>query len=309
MAALLSILPLPTRIVRSTPIRSTICAQCRRSFTASATLPSGHSKWSKIKHEKAAADKKKTARRNVFAKQLMLYSRLYGPDPNMNGQLAYIISTAKKAGVPKTVIDAAIARGQGKSGTGAGLETATLEVMLPPAVAMVIDIETEGKQRALHELRDVVRKNGGTVTPTAFLFARRGRVVLDGRREGERGDAAVVSFDDAMILALDAGAEDVERDADDDDDSGIVIWTPPNLTHQVAQKLAKSLDARILSSDIIWSCASDKVKVDDSETAGSLAKLLAAITDYPDVSEVYINAERGDASEEAWSAVEEALDS
>lgn len=247
---------------------------------------------------------------------------MYGADPNLNTQLASVITAAKKAGMPKAGIDVAIARGQGKSETGAGLESATLEVMRAPSVAMVIEIESDNKQRSLKDLRAIVKSLGGTVTPTAFLFTRMGRVVLSVRNPGDddhdgenssvtgKGEedvnaAADVDFDEVMMQALDAGAEDVERD----DEGNIVLWTQPSLTHQVAQDLAKTLGSNILSSDIIWSCTSDKVKIDDAEEAAMLAKLLNAVAEYPDVQAVYINAERGGVSEEAWSAVEEALDS
>ncbi|KAI1353167.1 transcriptional regulator TACO1-like protein [Xylaria sp. FL0043] len=311
MSFFLSLSPLSTRIPLSNSIRPIICAQCRRSFAANAILSAGHNKWSKIKHDKAAADQKKNTQRAAFAKQMAMLSKMYGPDPNLNSQLASVISIAKKAGMPKASIDVAIARGQGKSETGAGLETATLEVMMAPSIAMVIDIETDNKQRSLKELRSIVKKHGGTATPTAFLFARQGRTVLshnnrdpDDVNDG-KGPGRMVDFDDAMMQALEAGAEDVEKD----EEGNIVLWTQPNMTHQVAQDMAKALGLNVLSSDIIWSCTSDKVKVDDAEAAETLAKLLSVIQEYPDVQAVYINAERGSVSEEAWDAVEEALES
>ncbi|KAI0856623.1 duf28 domain-containing protein [Xylaria cubensis] len=311
MSSLFAIPPASARIpLLSNAIRSTICAQCRRSFTANAILSSGHNKWSKIKHQKAATDQKKNAQRSSFAKTLTMYSKMYGPDPNLNSQLASAIATAKKAGMPKTSIDLAIARGQGKSESGASLETATLEVMLAPSVAMVIDIETDNKTRSLSDLRNLVKKHGGTVTPTAFLFTRQGRVVLSHKNNNSDPDDdakgnGTADFDEVMMQALDAGAEDVDKD----DDGNVVLWTQPSMTHQVAQDLAKTLGLNIVSSDILWSCTSDKVTVDSAEEVGTLAKLLSAVQEYPDVQAVYVNAERGTVSEEAWSAVEEALDS
>lgn len=232
--------------------------------------------------------------------------------PSLTGTETF---SPRTAGMPKAGIDVAIARGQGKSETGASIEAATLEAMLAPSVAMVIDIESDNKQRSLKDLRAIVKKYGGTVTPTAFLFTRRGRTVIGRRNPDDDHDTDSdsdvrgrggedVDFDEVMMQALDAGAEDVERD----DEGNIVLWTQPNLTHQVAQDLTKTLGSNILSSEIIWSCTSDKVKVDDAEEAGMLAKLLTAVQDYPDVQAVYMNAERGGVSEEAWSAVEEALD-
>ncbi|KAI1816777.1 duf28 domain-containing protein [Poronia punctata] len=298
MSSLFSLSPIISRRIflpNPSPIQSSICAQCRRSLASSAVLNSGHNKWSKIKHEKAAADKRKTAVRNTFSKQLTMYSKLYGADPTLNSQLAHVIAVAKKAGMPKANIDVAIARGQGKTESGAGLETATLEVMLAPSIAMVIDIESDNKQRALKDLRPIIKKNGGTVTPTAFLFTKQGRTVLQ---------AAERDFDDMMMQALDVGAEDVERD----DDGNLVVWTQPNMTHQVAQDLAKTLSLEILSSDILWTCTSDKVKVDDDTTVENLTKLLSVIRDFPDVVAIYMNAERGAISEEKWDSIEELLE-
>ncbi|OTB02274.1 hypothetical protein M426DRAFT_322851 [Hypoxylon sp. CI-4A] len=286
----------PSRSLVSRSAASTsICAQCRRSFTSSSVLRSGHNRWSKIKHEKGAADAKKNAQRSTFAKNLTLYSKLYGADPNLNSQLATVIAAAKKAGMPKASIDIAVARGQGKSSSGAGLESITLEVMMSPSVAMVIDVETENRQRALQELRTMIKRHKGTMTPTTFLFTRLGRTVLKGKGE---------DFDEVLMQALDAGAEDVEQDESGD----IVLWTQPNNTHQAAQNLSKELSTEILSSDIIWSPSADKVKLDDAEATAALGNFLAALQEYPDVQAVYANAEQGAVPEEIWQAVEENLD-
>ncbi|KAI1134919.1 YebC-like protein [Hypoxylon sp. FL0543] len=285
---------------RSLTPRSTaptaICVQCRRSFTSSSVLRSGHNRWSKIRHEKGAADAKKNAQRSIFAKNLTLYSKLYGPDPNLNSQLAALIATAKKAGMPKATIDVAIARGQGKSSTGAGLENLTIEIMMPPSVAMVVDVETENRQRALQELRTLIKKHKATITPTAFLFTRQGRTILKGTG---------ADFDEILMQALEAGAEDVEQDENGD----LVLWTQPNTTHQAAQNLSKLLSTEILSSDIIWTPTADKVKLDDEEAAAAISKLLDALQEYPGVQGVYANAERGAISEALWNAVEDNLDS
>ncbi|KAI0103087.1 YebC-like protein [Hypoxylon sp. NC0597] len=284
----------PIRSLTST-VSTIICAQCRRSFTSNSVLRSGHNRWSKIRHEKGAADAKKNALRSTFSKHLTLYSKLYGPDPNLNPQLASVIAAAKKAGMPKASIDVAIARGQGKSSTGAGLENLTIEVMMPPSVAMVIDVETENRQRALQELRNLVKRHKATITPTAFLFSRLGRTVL----KGTGGD-----FDEILMQALEAGAEDVEQDENGD----VILWTQPNTTHQTAQNLSKVISTEILNSEIIWTPTGDKVKLDDEEATAAISKFLSALQEYPEVQGVYANAERGAISEELWNAVEDNLD-
>ncbi|KAI0378754.1 YebC-like protein [Hypomontagnella monticulosa] len=296
MSLYLFLVPTRSLVPSPTTVSSAVCVRCRRSFASSSMFSSGHNRWSKIKHEKGAADAKKTAQRSALSKSLTLYTKLYGPDPNLNSQLASWIAAAKKAGMPKASIDSAIARGQGKSSSGAGLESITLEVMMPPAVAIVIDIETDNKQRTLQELRTLTKKHKGTVTPTAFLFTRWGRTTLKGKG-GE-------DFDEVMMQALDAGAEDVEQDENND----ILLWTQPNTSHQVAQELSKVLSTEVLDSEIIWSPTADKVKLDDTEAATALGNYVAALQEYPDVQGVYSNVEQGAIPEEVWKTVEDNLD-
>ncbi|KAI0097077.1 YebC-like protein [Daldinia grandis] len=286
-----------SRSLLSRPITSIICAQCCRSFASSAVLGSGHNRWSKIRHEKGAADAKKNTQRSAFAKNLALWSQLYGPNLSLNGRLATVVAAAKKAGMPKASIDAAIARGQGKSSSGAGLESMTLEVMIPPAVAMVIDVVTDNKQRALQDLRVMIKKHNGTVTPTAFLFARFGHVVLKGDKEDD--------FDEVLMEAVEAGAEDVEQDKK----GNVILRTQPNATHQTAQNLSQALSTEILSCEIIWSPIGDKVRLNDEEAAANISAFLTALQEYPDVQGVYANAKRGKISRDLWETIEDNLDS
>ncbi|KAI0481013.1 duf28 domain-containing protein [Xylariaceae sp. FL0804] len=304
-----------------------ICARCfrlqqQRLLHTGQVLRAGHNKWSKIKHQKGAADVKKASQRTLFAKNLLLYTKLYGADPKLNSQLALAIAQAKKAGMPKANIDAAIARGQGRSPTGQSLEAATLEVMLPGSVALVVDIETDHKQRALLELRPIVKKGGGTVTPTAFRFTRLGRATLrppppredqytNSIGSGSGGDSGGgdhegtnLDFDDVMMRALDAGAEDVEPDAAHP--GGAVLQTRPDRTHGVAQAAARALGLDVAACDIVWACTSARALVGGAAAAEQLAALLAALHEHPDVQAVWTNAERGpDVPDELWDAVEE----
>ncbi|OAA66019.1 DUF28 domain containing protein [Niveomyces insectorum RCEF 264] len=118
---------MPTAIAAATTVRVGVptpwlrlaCAQCRRSLSASPAVASGHNRWSKIRHDKGAADAKKTALRSSFTKALTMYSQLYGGDVDTNPRLAATVTAAKKAGVPKAIIEGAVARGQGRSADGA----------------------------------------------------------------------------------------------------------------------------------------------------------------------------------------------
>ncbi|KAK6193061.1 alpha 1,2 mannosyltransferase [Pestalotiopsis sp. IQ-011] len=232
----------------------------------------------------------------VILGNLMLYSKLYGANPDLNAQLAKTIAEAKKSGMPKTNIELAIARGQGRSSTGEKLETAMLELLGPGSVAVIIETECDNKQRAIKDLKHVAKKHAATVTPTTFLFTRLGRIVLalPGGHD----------FDSVFMQAVEAGAEDVEQD----DEGNVVIWTQPSATHQVAQNLSAALQqAEIVTSDIIWKPSEETVKLQDERVATQLAEFLAAVRDNDDVQAVYANVEQGEISNEVWSSIEDSL--
>jgi len=262
---------------------SSLCTRCWRSFATTSAAHSGHNRWSKIRHGKGAADAKKTALRSTFAKSLTLYSKLYGADVNNNPQLATAVAAAKKAGVPKATIETAIARGQGRSTEGATLESLTFEVMMPPSVALILDIETDNRQRVLQDLNCLVRRCKGTPTPTKFFFSRVGRVVF-GASEG-------AGMDEIMDDAIEAGAEDLEAG----EDGTVVVWTQPNQTNQVAQAIRGKFNLEVLSADIIWSPNRDaKSKVGSSGEVQRLVELLARLREHQDVQAIYSNVAQGD---------------
>ncbi|KAL2263737.1 hypothetical protein VTK26DRAFT_5381 [Humicola hyalothermophila] len=279
------------------PIRPTtraVCAQCRRAFVSAPALQAGHNKWSKIKHDKAVNDRRRSAARNVIAENIVLASKLYGPDPKNNPQLAAAIAVAKKENVPKDRIEAAIARGQGKTSGGVALESITLEAMLPPSIAIIVDVETENKIRALQDLNLMVKKADGAVTSSKFFFSRVGRVVF------ETGDSGL-DIDQIMDDAIEAGAEDLENDVN----GNIVVWTQPSGTMQVCQAIGPKFGLKVLAMDIMWTANEDtKTKIDSSETTEVFAGLLEQLRKYPEVQGVYSNVKKGAMSDEEWERIE-----
>jgi transcriptional/translational regulatory protein YebC/TACO1 len=225
---------------------------------------------------------------------------VYGPNPDHNPQLANTLAAAKKTGVPKAVIEGAIARGQGRTSGGAALESLTYEAMVPPSVALIMDVETENKLRLMQDLNQIIKKAKGSASPSKFFFSRTGRVVFE-KSLKENGPGA----DDIMDDAIEAGAEDIEED----EEGNIVVWTQPNRTTEVCRVGEEKHDLKILSSDIVWSPNEDtKVKLDAGIASTNLAELLAALQDYPDVQAVYSNVAMGSMSEEEWAAIEENMD-
>ncbi|KAF4923226.1 putative transcriptional regulatory protein [Colletotrichum viniferum] len=283
-------------IVLGSRSQPTFCRQCLRPFSTTPAVASGHNKWSKIKHKKGATDAQKNSMRSQHSKRITLCSKLYGTVDNP--QLANAIEIAKKAGVPKSLIDSAIARGQGRSATGAALETLTIEAILPPGVAIIIEAETESKGQTLQELRSLIKKHKGTANTASFFFTRTGRVVFEAK-EG-------ATVDNIMDDAIEAGAEDIEAD----EEGNLIIWTQPNMTTSVANGVGPKFELKLLSSEIIWSANEDtRVGIENGEDAVMLGELLAALQDYPEVQAVYGNPAKGAISEERWSKIEENLDS
>ena len=195
-------------------------------------------------------------------------------------------------------METAIARGQGKSTTGAALETLTLEVIMPPTVAMVIDAETDNKNRTLMELRTAVKNHKGTVTPTAYLFQRKGRLQFE---KDERN----LGVDDVLDEAIEAGAEDVETD----ENGSIVIWTEPNKVTAAAKALQTSLGLKVESSDIIWDANGDtKVPLESGHSSKVLVDFVATIQENSNVQGVYSNASQGTLPDELWEDFASRLD-
>lgn len=300
---------------------ATICPRCRRAFSTTTVAQSGHNKWSKIKHTKGRADQKKTSERTIFVQAITLYSKcpysflagclcldcvlcshicnaVYGPDPNLNASLANAIAIAKKASTPKNVIDQAIARGQGRSLSGATLETMKFEVMIGPN-AFILDVETDNKLRALQDVGGVIRKHKGRTGTTEFFFSRLGRVVFEKHE--------TVGLDEIMDEAIELGAEDLEAD----DEGNVIVWSQPSSTMQIAQGVAKTFGLNILSSEIIWSPNEDtRPTVDSVEDVKNLSDFVDALSELPEVQAIYSNAAKGPSvSEDEWAAFEDNLDS
>lgn len=219
----------------------------------------------------------------------------------MNTALANAIALAKKASMPKDVIDNAIARGQGRSSTGAALQPMKFEVMMPSSTstAFILDVETDNKLRALQDVGGVIRKHGGRTTATEFFFSRRGRVVFEKHE--------TLGVDDVMEEMIDLGAEDIESD----EEGNVVVWTTPAQTMQIAKGATERSGLSVLSSDILWSPNEDtRATVEKDEDVKMLAHFVDALAEMPEVQAIYSNAVRGDGvSEEEWAAFEDSIDS
>lgn len=143
----------------------------------------------------------------------------------------------------------------------------------------------------------MIKNHKGTVTPTSYLFSRRGRVLLE---KDERG----LGIDEVLDEAIEAGAEDVEAD----DEGDIVVWTEPSGVAAAADRLGKRLDLKVRSLDLIWHPNEDTLAPLDSDDAvENLAALVDALHDDPSVQGVYTNVTKGAIGDDAWIALEEKI--
>lgn len=206
------------------------------------------------------------------------FDSVWGPDPKYNPRLTLALSNAKRASIPKTVIEAAIARGQGLSVTGQALESLTIEAMLPGSVAAVVECQTDQKARVLQDVRYLIKNGGGTVTPTTFLFEKKGRVVMEKKED--------LNADDYLDQAIEAGAMDLTTD----DKGRLVVFTDPSETKAVGEAFAKLSGLTIEELEIFWDPNKDTlVEVQDESTAKGLEDLLTALREEPSVQDIYLN--------------------
>lgn len=169
---------------------------------------------------------------------------------------------------------------------------------MPPSLAMIVDAESDNKNRTLADLRNLIRSHGGTVTPTSYLFQKKGRIAFE-------SDERNLGVDDILDEAIEAGAEDVETD----DDGNIVVWTEPSMVTSAAEALEKSMGLKVESSDIIWDANEDtKAPLENEETATKLRNLIDTLQDNPEIQGVYANASQGTLQDELWDELQERLD-
>lgn len=245
---------------------------------------SGHSKWANIKNKKGAADAK---RANVFTKigrEIAVAVKAGGPDPNTNAKLANVIAKAKAANMPNDNIERGIKKASGAL-DAVNYEENVYEGYAPGGVAVIVKTLTDNKNRTASEIRHHFDKCGGNLGTSgcvSYMFDSKGVIVVE----------TALSEDDVMMLALDAGAEDVIPD----EDGVYEIYTSPNDLDAVAKAIEADKSVKVLSAeqDMI---PSNTVKLDEA-TEAKVKRLLDMLEESDDVQDVYHNAELTEEPEE-----------
>ncbi|HEV3096191.1 MAG TPA: YebC/PmpR family DNA-binding transcriptional regulator [Candidatus Dormibacteraeota bacterium] len=235
---------------------------------------SGHSKWSSIKHQKAANDAKKGQQFTKMAREITLAAREGGGNPDGNYRLRLAMEKARDVNMPQDNIQRAIKRGTGELG-GAVLEELRFEGYGPHGVAIIVDTLTDNRNRTSGDIRNIFSRAGGNLGTTGsvgWMFTRQGQIVVDanGRDPDEVG-----------LEAIDLGASDARVDG-----KTVDVVTDPARLEAVQQSLKKK-GYKIDSAEVTMN-ASQLIALNEA-TAPPVLKLLDALEEHDDVQSVYSN--------------------
>jgi YebC/PmpR family DNA-binding regulatory protein len=234
---------------------------------------SGHSKWSTIKHKKAATDAKRAKIWSRIIREITIAAR-GGSDPEGNPRLRAALLSGKAANMPKDTVEKAVKRGAGEL-EGAVYEEITYEGYGPGGVALMVETQTDNKNRTAAEVRHVFNKYGGKLGSAgcvAYLFERKGLIALDGEK---------IEVDKVMEAAIEAGAEDVEESG-----GAIAVTTAMEDLHTVASALSEA-GLPVTRTELVLEAAMT-VKVGEDD-ARALLRLIEFLDDLDDVSNVSAN--------------------
>jgi YebC/PmpR family DNA-binding regulatory protein len=235
---------------------------------------SGHSKWSSIKHKKAVVDSRRGAQFTKLARAITVAAREGGGEPESNAALATAVQKARDASMPKDNIERAIAKGTGEGADADAIETVLYEGYGPGGVALLIEALTDNRNRTGADVRHLLTKHGGSLGEpgsVGYLFDKRGVIVVDAARYSE----------DDLIVAIDAGAEDIAQD----DDLFEVLTEPSSLS-----AVRAALDEAGIAVERAEVAQLPKTRVPvEGEQATRLLRLIDALEENDDVSAVHAN--------------------
>src|ERR1039458_8536881 len=195
---------------------------------------SGHSKWAKVKTFKGAIDAKRGKIFSKLSKEITIAAKLGGGDPDLNPRLRMVLLRSRGASMPHDNIERAIKKGTG-GGEMVNFEDLTYEIYGPHGVAVLVEVNTDNRNRTASEIRSLVTKSGGSIATQGSvtrLFHRKGQIIIP-------RDAA--NEDHLMEIALEAGAEDFKAEP-----QGYEIITSPALFEAVH----KQIEAKGIKADV-----------------------------------------------------------
>jgi YebC/PmpR family DNA-binding regulatory protein len=237
---------------------------------------SGHSKWATIKRQKGANDQKRGQVFTKLSNAITVAVRQGGniSDPESNFRLRLAIEAARSENMPKENIERAIARAAGKQDVN--LEEVVYEGFGPGGFSVIVEAYTDNKQRTVSEVKNTFDKNGGSMGSQGsvmYQFEKKGSIVI--AKDGK-------SLDDVFMVAVDAGADDVEENGGE-----IQIYCRPEELARVRSYMSGQ-GISILSGELVYKPLS-LVGVADKTMAERALGFLEKMEDLNDVQKVYAN--------------------
>ena len=235
---------------------------------------SGHSKWANIKHKKGKMDAIKGKLTTKIGREITVAVRMGGADPAGNMRLKLALQKARENNIPKDNIQRAIQKGQGAA-DGANYEEITYEGYGPGGVAVMVDVMTDNRNRTAADVRHLFAKYGGNLGESgcvAWMFKKQGLFLIN---------KIGVHDEQLMLLALEAGAEDVRAEEEE-----FVIISETEVFDSVQQALEAN-NIAVISAQITMIPDTNTTLAGDE--AAKMVKLIDALEDHDDVQEVYTN--------------------
>ena len=240
---------------------------------------SGHSKWSTIKRQKGAADAKRGQLFTKLGREISIAARQGVPDPESNTRLRLAVDRAKANNMPKDNIERAIQRAAG-AGSGDQFEEVFYEGYGPGGAALMIQVQTDNRNRTVGEVRAALTRSGGTLGENGsvgWMFDQMGVI------EVPAGD---LDPDEVALVAIDAGASDVESEQ-----SVVVVYTDPAELHRTREAL---LAAGYVIEGAQLTMRPKALVAPEPEVAVKVIRLVEKLEDLDDVQEVFTNIDVND---------------
>ena len=245
---------------------------------------SGHSKWASIKHKKGAADAKRGKLFTRIIKELTVAARDGGGDPDSNPRLRTVLADAKAANLPADNTKRAIRRGTGEE-PGVNYEEATYEGYGPGGVALLLEVLTDNKNRAVGEIRHLLTKHGGNLgssNSVAWMFDKRGYLLVE---------KSAVDEEALMTATIEAGADDLR-----DEDGNWEILSAPEAFDAVAEAV-RGLGVEPASAQVAM--LPQNFVMLEGKSAQQMLKLIGALDELDDIRHVWSNFDIDDKEIEA----------
>ncbi len=234
---------------------------------------SGHSKWATIKHKKGALDAKRGKIFTRLLKEIAVAAK-GGGNPDTNARLRTAVAAAKAENMPQDNIKRAIQRGTGEL-EGVSYDEISFEGYGPGGVAIIVDVLTDNRNRAVSEIRHGFAKNGGNLGESGsvrFMFSKKGLIAVE---------KSAASEEKLMDIVLEHGGEDLN----DEGETWEIITEPGS--HEAVANAIKAAGIPTVASEVTM-LATTYTKLEGNQ-ANQMVRLLEVLEDLDDVQNVYSN--------------------